>query len=52
MASIWLGVVVGVAPFALGAAADVVGITAAFVAVPASVVASGLCLAMARRRHT
>ena len=49
IASVGLGAIAGLAPFALGAAADVVGITAAFVAVPVAVVASGLCLAMARR---
>lgn len=49
IASIGLGMIAGIAPFALGAAADVIGIASAFVAVPASVVASGLCLAMARR---
>jgi hypothetical protein len=48
VASVGIGLTVATAPFALGAAADAVGVVTAFYAIPVLVLASLACLTVAR----
>jgi predicted MFS family arabinose efflux permease len=52
VASIGIGITVALAPFGLGAAADVFGVVTAFIAIPAMVVMSFACLTVARSSQT